>query len=174
MSSARGLPNNQFFGRVKWRWMVIREAKHGDEWGIWNAHTRAITQVSSLEYPEEVLAELLRPEPVSNIEAIEGVQIFVAEIDHQIVGFGSIRIQSSEIEVMIVDPDFMRQGIGQKLMERLETVAIDAGLERLIVGSSVYGQPFYRACGFADIGIRNRTGHRMGVEFQEHLMEKLL
>lgn len=154
--------------------MLIRDAKHGDEWGIWNVHTRAITQVSSLEYPREVLAELLRPEPVANIEAIEGVQIFVAETGDRIVGFGSIRVETSEIEVMIVDPDFMRQGIGRMLIEQLESVASDAGLEQLIVGSSIYGQPFYRACGFIDSGIRNRTGHKSRVEFQEHLMVKRL
>ena len=154
--------------------MVIREARHGDEWGIWNAHTRAITQVSSLEYPKEVIAELVRPEPVENVESFEDVQIFVADIDDKIVGFGVIRIQSSEIEVLIVDPDFMRQGIGRKLLEKLELVATDAGLERLVVGSSVYGQPFYRACGFIDRGVRDRIGRKTGVEFQEYLMVKPL
>ena len=154
--------------------MVIREARHGDEWGIWNAHTRAITQVASIGYPKEVIEELVRSEPVENLEIFDGVQIFVAEIDNEIVGFAVIRIQTSEIEVMIVDPDFMRQGIGRELMERLEAVATDAGLEQLIVGSSVYGQPFYRACGFIDSGVRNRTGRKTGVEFQEFVMVKQL
>ncbi len=153
---------------------LIRKARFGDEWGIWNAHTRAITQVSSREYPEEVLSELLRPEPVANVEVIAGVQIFVAEIEAGIVGFASIRLESSEIEVMIVDPDFMRQGIGRALMKQLESVATDAGLERLIVGSSSYGRPFYRACGFSDDGMRTRKGHRTGVEFDEYLMVKQL
>jgi GNAT superfamily N-acetyltransferase len=85
-----------------------------------------------------------------------------------------IREASHEVEVLIVDPDFMRQGIGRRLLEQLVSVAVDAGLEQLLVGSSVDGQPFYRACGFVDRGIRNRVGRRTGVEFQERLMEKPL
>lgn len=71
-------------------------------------------------------------------------------------------------------PDFMREGIGRKLMKTLVSVAVDARLDQLIVGSSVYGQPFCRACGFEDRGIRNRVGQKTGVECQEHLMEKPL
>ena len=154
--------------------MDIREARHGDEEGIWKAHTRAITQISAKDYPADVINELVSRQPVDNIEQIDGHQQFVAEIDDTIVGFGALRLNDGEVVVLIVDPDFIRQGIGTQLLAQLEKAAVSAGLQRLVVGSSIYGRPFYQTCGYAGDAMRTVKGRRTGVEFDEYLMEKAL
>lgn len=154
--------------------MVIRDARHGDEEGIWRTHTRAITQVSSQDYPEEVIKELVSSHPVNDIEKIDGQRPFVAAINETIVGFGALRVRDGEVVVLVVDPDYMRQGIGTQLLSRIEKAAMDAGLQRLVVGASRYGRPFYTACGFTDSAIRTVKGRRTGVEFDEYLMEKVI
>ncbi len=49
---------------------------------------------------------------------------FVAERDGRVLGFASLRMhgsESAEIEVLAVDSSFHKQGIGRRLVERLET-----------------------------------------------------
>lgn len=59
-------------------------------------------------------------------------------------------------------------------MARLEAVALESGLSKLSVGSSLYGRHFYAACGFVRVEWRTVTGWRTGVQFKEYVMEKPL
>lgn len=60
---------------------------------------------------------------------------FVALRGERLVGFTSLRIHnpvSAEIEVLAVDPDFHRQGIGSELLGRLEAELRERGGFRLL------------------------------------------
>jgi putative acetyltransferase len=141
--------------------------------GIWTVHTKAITEISARDYPQAVVEELLSPKPMENVEANKA-RHYVAEIDGEVVGFGAINLDDGEIPIVIVHPNYMRQGIGTRLMEKLEAGAVENGLLKLSVGSSIYGRKFYRACGFTERGSRTVKGRRTGVEFTEYPMEKVL
>ena len=69
-------------------------------------------------------------------------------MDNEIVGFGKMYLDSGVVESMFVHPDRMFLGIGTKIMEHLEKIAIEFGLTELTLDSSLNAVRFYRRCGF--------------------------
>ncbi len=77
--------------------------------------------------------------------------VFVAEIEDKIVGFASLLSHRKIVVSMYVDPNFMRQGIDNHLLEALEQEAIKRNIDSLQVTSSITGEPFYTARGYKAI-----------------------
>ncbi|NES23229.1 MAG: GNAT family N-acetyltransferase [Symploca sp. SIO3E6] len=73
---------------------------------------------------------------------------FVAEYEHEILGFASFLKQKSQISGIYVHPSFIRQGIGTKLLELVEKIAIDGGDKAIYVTSSLSTVTFYQANGY--------------------------
>ena len=63
-----------------------------------------------------------------------------------IVAFCSRR--DHEIRSLYVDPDWARHGIGSRLLERAESAIAAAGHQRVSIGASLVGLPFYEARGY--------------------------
>jgi putative acetyltransferase len=152
---------------------VVRRARHGDERDMWRVHTRAIIEVSAKDYPAAVIDELLSPEPMENVES-SPVCFFVAEADGAVVGLAGVDLVGGSIPVVMVDPKHLRQGIGTRLLARVQEHARNAGVGTLTVGSSKYAREFYRALGFSGGELRTVKGRRTGVDFAEYHMEKVL
>ena len=73
---------------------------------------------------------------------------YVATIDGMVVGTGMIDLASGKIDAVFVLPDHMGQGIGRALVNHLERMAADAGLDAIHLESTLNAAPFYRALGF--------------------------
>jgi len=110
------------------------------------------------------LEELIRKTPPPG-------KIIVAEVDHQIVGFGSGRPESEPDEVdlmikkwfyisdLVVLEKYRGQGIGSQLMSQLEILAKDLKLSRIVVGTLAKNQAarnFYAKQGFRDFEVSLR------------------
>lgn len=81
-------------------------------------------------------------------------QVFVLEYDNQIVGviaFLNHSENTAEIKNIAVRPDYQGKGIGSYLLHQINTIAIESGIEKLIVGtadSSKMQLQFYNKNGF--------------------------
>ena len=76
-----------------------------------------------------------------------GEVVLVAEDGNgTIVGFGERA--KDEIVACYVHPLHTRRGVGAMLLRRLEQSALDAGIEKLRLDSSVTAEGFYRRCGY--------------------------
>ena len=78
--------------------------------------------------------------------------IFVAEIAGNVVGFASLVKGHSSIGAVFVRPDFIRQGIGTRLLSSIEQEAIAHKVKTLGVCSSLTGHAFYVANGYKTLG----------------------
>ncbi|MCP5381820.1 MAG: GNAT family N-acetyltransferase [Kordiimonadaceae bacterium] len=54
----------------------------------------------------------------------------------------------ARIRAMYCHPDWARNGIGRYIMSICEQAARDAGFNKMILGSTLAGQPLYEACGY--------------------------
>lgn len=108
--------------------------------------------------PDQISALVDRLEP-EKYDGIEKDEMFVAEMNGRIAGFG--HASGDEILAMFVDPDHARQGIGRLLLgEGLRRV--ESKLVRL--EAALNAVDFYVKCGFRETG--RRTIVRRGVEIE--------
>jgi len=87
----------------------------------------------------------------------EDVGYFVAEVDGQVLGYASGGPSDEGDDVgflgaIYVDPDRWGEGIGSRLLDRVESFLADRGYERLrfrVLAENDVGTSFYRARGYA-------------------------
>lgn len=58
---------------------------------------------------------------------------------------------AARIRAMYTHPDYLRQGLGSLLLELSEGAARAAGYHRIELGSTLPGEPFYRARGYEEL-----------------------
>ena len=122
--------------------IIIRLSKAEDSEIIIDIQFRAIRILSAQDYSYRELNALLRSK---SLYRKSKEIIFVAEINKKVVGFASLTYPFNTIGGIFVDPDYARQGIGTKLLQRLEQEAIANQIPVLWVSSSLTGYPFYQA-----------------------------
>jgi putative acetyltransferase len=100
-------------------------------------------------------------------------QLFVAEVEGEIVGFTSIDHHYRQIQAMFVAPNWARQGVGSQLIRHLEDLAKAYGTQRLRVMSSLAAIRFYTAQSYKRVGSTGfKAAHQVWIPCQ--YMEKLL
>ena len=72
----------------------------------------------------------------------------LAVIDGTIAGFASLK-GPEEIDILFVDPEFARQGVGRALVEALTKLAQARGATRLTVEASDVARPLFDRQGFS-------------------------
>ena len=77
--------------------------------------------------------------------------IFVAEIESIIVGFIALDRFTNSISGLFISPQYVRQGIGTKLINKVEQEAIRYKIPILWVCASLTGYPFYLANNYQKI-----------------------
>ena len=68
-------------------------------------------------------------------------------IDGEIAGFASLK-GGEEIDMLFVDPEFARQGVGRTLVDALTRLAQARGAKRLTTEASDVAKPLFERQGF--------------------------
>lgn len=120
----------------------VRRAKLQDQAEIIQIQLDALQFLAAKDYNQEQIDALLtsKKTPRGSDEII-----FIAEIDKKVVGFASLLSSFNTIGAVFVDPDFVRRGIGSKLLANIEQEARKHGVPILWVCSSLTGYHFYKA-----------------------------
>ncbi|AUV81144.1 N-acetyltransferase [Salinigranum rubrum] len=143
--------------------MDVRDADPSDAEAIREVHARSITELGRQAYsPEQVDAWVQGCESADYASAIESddLTFIVAEKEGQIVGFGSLRFETSEsdsdaeVTAVYVHPSVVRQGVGTAIHAELERRARAHGAQSLGLSSSLNAVPFYEARGYEHFGER--------------------
>ena len=85
---------------------------------------------------------------------------------------GIMGIQKNRIRTAYVNPAYHKKGIGRKLLEHLENIALKNNYSNLTTHSSLAAKTFYKKCGFKLI--RKTSREYEGITLDEYLMEKKL
>jgi len=129
--------------------ITIRKARQVDKEALWEIHIRAIKELCKSHYSERELnmwTEVIKPGRYE--EQMKRGPFYVAVEGETIIAFGNLNQKSGEIEALYVDPDHVRRGVGLKILEALENTALDSGLERLCLTSSLNAVGFYEMAGY--------------------------
>lgn len=114
-------------------------------------NTISVASKSYWKYPEEWINAWKRDLTITPTD-LEDMRVNVAEIDNYIVGFGAIKENESEYEIMHlwVFPDFMTQGIGKIILQSLIKSTIPNKPIKVESDPNAYG--FYTKMGFNKVG----------------------
>ena len=156
------------------------------------ASVRALSE--GYNSPEQIESALIYVFGVDTQLILDGTYI-VAEIEGQIVGAGGWSKRktlyggdqtkaeadplldpardAARIRAFYVHPNWARRGIGRRLMQACEDAAREAGFRRMELGSTLPGEPLYRAMGFA-VTERSFITFPDGESLPLALMEKAL
>jgi putative acetyltransferase len=78
---------------------------------------------------------------------LAGMLTLIAVIGGEVAGFGSLK-GADMIDMLFVDPEFARRGVGGALVEALSKLAQARGAKRLTAEASEVARPLFERCGF--------------------------
>jgi GNAT superfamily N-acetyltransferase len=84
-------------------------------------------------------------------------RVYVCDSGGELAGFYSLEdLADGEIEMghLFVDPDFMGDGVGLRLVEHACRTAAGLGFDRLVIQGDPHAEGFYHRCGAGRIGER--------------------
>lgn len=104
-------------------------------------------------------------------DKISNQYFIVAEIEEQIVGFGSLE-NGNQLDLLYVHKDFLRQGVATKIFQALERSVLKYGNTSMYANVSYSAQPFFESMGFHII--EKNVNIINDVEIIHHRMGKML
>lgn len=76
--------------------------------------------------------------------------VFIAEINEKIVGFSTLK-NYEYIDLLYVDKDFQKQGVGLNLFKIMEKIVIQNKRSEMTSDVSITAKPFFEKVGFKTI-----------------------
>ena len=91
--------------------------------------------------------------PTTNLEVtshwktlLENIS-YIAEYNHQVVGFGDMT-QQGYLDQLFVHKDYQGQGIAAAIVKKLETRASELRLQDITAEASITAKPFFEKSGY--------------------------
>lgn len=136
--------------------VIIREYKNEDLEDICNIITRNLLEVNVKDYGEEMVKEHAKNFSKENITTTfqNREKVYVALKNGRIVGTAGIEQAWSKtpgeywILTVFVKPENHGQGIGRKLIKRIEEYAKSIKAKKLVIPASIAGNEFYYKLGY--------------------------
>jgi N-acetylglutamate synthase-like GNAT family acetyltransferase len=129
--------------------IIIRRAKEEDCPFIARVHTSAVRAIPIGYYaPEEIEAWAIPHKLESYQQFVHHKEFYVATEGEIIVGFGVLNRETRQIEAVYASPETKGQGVGLKLLQKLEEQGRDLGFEALHLNASLNATGFYQRAGY--------------------------
>lgn len=125
--------------------VYIRQSKPEDLEYILQLQADSLKLLSN-DYKSSQIESLIKSQKNARLSHDETT--FVAELNNRIIGFSCFIDARNTIGGVYVHPDFIRQGIGTKLLKKIEEIAIERKCQVIKVTSSLSSVDFYRANGY--------------------------
>lgn len=145
---------NNFLQQLSKDAIQIRIATEKDAPGIRKVIRSAVEGLASRDYADDIIkswgADTPTVQEQQRMAIREGKEkTWVAIQNDEIVGFSAFSPQTQELRAVYVASKVARQGIGTKLLERVEKEALELGLSSLRMHSSITAVPFYKHQGYS-------------------------
>jgi len=127
--------------------MKIRKAKESDVKQITKLRKDNLKKVDAEKYPEKVKGFLIkRDTDERNLRHIRERDYFCAVDNDKILG--TISLDNDEICDLFVKYNYIKKGIGLKLIKHIEAYAKKRGTNKLWLESAQHSRGFYEKAGF--------------------------
>jgi GNAT superfamily N-acetyltransferase len=130
--------------------MQIRKATASDAQVLFDLRTVSIKALCKDFYPEELLIKWTDgTHPSVGFTEFVAQLMYVVEVGDIIVGCGAINLANGQIDAIFVDPARKNSGIGRRIMQFLEELALESGMQGpLRLEATLNAAPFYRKMGY--------------------------
>ena len=151
----------------------IRRGRLADADGLYAVQERAVRVLGRRVYNDSQVESWVHGNcPARFVEAMRGdgetFEVAISRL-RGIVGFSAVK--DKELRSLYVDPDWSGLGVGSTLLRRAEATIAAAGHDRVVVGASLAGLPFYEQRGYSVVKHRHwRSGGGLMIPAAE--MEK--
>jgi N-acetylglutamate synthase-like GNAT family acetyltransferase len=127
--------------------VVIRSATTSDAAAISDLILRALHEVNIRDYGPVLIAEQAKNWTVDGVVSkMQTRATYVAVDGNNVVGTAGF--DGKQVRTVFVRPDQHKRGVGSLLMRAVEALAIERGLDRLSLLSSITAQGFYQRLGY--------------------------
>jgi GNAT superfamily N-acetyltransferase len=151
-----------------------RRAGLADLQALWELRTRAIRAACASHYPAAIIdAWCAAPPPEKLAALLAAGGALVEEEDGQLLGYAILDLETGELDAAFVEPAQQGRGIARRLLAALDAMALEHGLHRLFLSSSLNAVPAYERAGYVALR-RELYPHRSGLQLESVYMEKLL
>lgn len=129
--------------------LTIRNAKKADSSKIWEVRSKAIKGIKPEYYtPDEIEAWYKNEIPPNFSEVITKLDWLIASFGDEIVGTGFLDADKAEVGAIFVDPKYQRNGIGFKILNKIENIAKKKKIVTLYLDATLSAVEFYKASGY--------------------------
>jgi putative acetyltransferase len=151
--------------------IIVRPYLPSDLGLVIDLFTQTVRRINCRDYsPEQIAAWAPRPPDHAYwLKRLEGLTIWVAESDRQIVGFCGLGAEG-HVDMLYVDYRFQRRGVARLLYQQVEVEARRTGARRLFTEASITARQFFERMGFKIL--REQTVQLRGAAFTNFAMEK--
>jgi GNAT superfamily N-acetyltransferase len=132
--------------------MITRQFRIADAQAVSDLILANLRQINIKYYPPEVIDRMVllyTPEMITDM-AQERL-VLVAEMLDEIVGTATI--SRNTFGSVFVRPDLHGTGIGTQLMDKLEHLVQQNGMDKVVLHASVNAVKFYEKLGYRQIGV---------------------
>ncbi|ELQ19413.1 putative acetyltransferase [Pseudomonas fluorescens BRIP34879] len=126
----------------------IRRAGHSDSQKAFDIRLLAIRHQCIGPYTETQLLAWTAGAAEDGYYKLMEKHFYLGCIEGEPVATGMLDLENSEIGAIFVHPGFMQRGIGRRVLDHLERLARDFGLEEVKLDATLNAADFYRRYGF--------------------------
>jgi len=131
--------------------VTIRPASATDFDSIDAVHGASVRELTNGHYDAGTIDDWARTLDRDLFEqAVATTEYLIAEAGGEAVGFAQLDPGAGEVKMLYVHPRWAGSGIGRRLLEELEGIARERGLERLWLRASLNAVAFYARCGWRE------------------------
>ena len=128
--------------------LQIRRATQDDAQAAFEIRLRAIRHQCIGAYTEQQMLTWTAGSAADGYSALMDSHFYMGWVDGVAVATGMLDLPRREIGAIFVLPEFMQQGIGVLILEFLEQLAHQLGLEQVVLDATLNAADFYRRCGY--------------------------
>jgi GNAT superfamily N-acetyltransferase len=151
-----------------------RRAELADLDALWALRTRAIRAACASHYPAAIIDAWCAAPPPEKLPALLAAGGgLVEEEAGQLLGYAILDLETGELDAAFVEPTQQGRGIARRLLAALDAMAIEHGLRRLFLSSSLNAVPAYERAGYVALR-RELYPHRSGIQLESVYMEKTI
>ncbi len=147
----------------------IRTARESDAPTLHEIHTISVRELCRKDYSPDIIEGWLKNRsPEGYLRAISAGEMYVAELDGQIVGFG--HAVPGEVKAVFVHPKFSNQGIGISLAKHGIKLARSESPDVVRVEATLNARRFYEKLGFSVIRETNAQRNDIHISILEMML----
>ena len=157
--------------------LLIRPYRDTDARATRSIFERAVRVTAAAHYTAEQRTAWVPDDPLAVVlddwaARRAAVTTWVAVIDDSVVGFTDLDVETGYLDMLFVDPDAGRRGVGSALIRQVLDEARAVGLREVTVQASRTAQPVFERHGF--VVVREQRVERRGVLIENAVMRMVL